>query len=188
MCRGARASSYADGGDGLACWTGKLMRDCQQYYPGVDLIADWSDVNSTVIFEGNELVVPSKLVVPASLNVSADGGGALVDHVNLHACRVASGFCSPFADVSPGLVTHSAQERGGYGPYRSATILMNDADDIRVEGQQFVYWVRATPPPTSEALRAPARRPWPRCDACYVRCDATCDATRCVLRCASARR
>lgn len=129
--------SYADGGDGLACWSDRLMRDCSTFFPGVDLLADWGHVlNASRLVENEPLSVPSQLVVPSSLNVTRRAG-VLVDHVNLHACKVSEGFCSPFVSQTPGLVTHSPQERGGYGPYASTTILTNDGDGGSLN---FVYW------------------------------------------------
>ena len=32
-----QASSYADGGDDIACWKAKVMVDCKSIFPGVEL-------------------------------------------------------------------------------------------------------------------------------------------------------
>ena len=33
----ATGSSYADGGDGMACWKAKLMVPCDSMFPGVNI-------------------------------------------------------------------------------------------------------------------------------------------------------
>lgn len=123
--RSATGSSYADGGDGMACWKAKLMVPCDTIFPGVDIQVDWSAVSGSArLVEGDKISVPSHLMVPAAgdsngLNITTADFKAHdfgIDHTNLHACKVSGGFCSPFVGEQPGLVTHSPALKGTPGP------------------------------------------------------------------------
>ena len=115
--REVHASSYADGGDDLACWKAKLMVSCSEVFPGVDVKVDWTALSEKLV-EGSEISIPSHIVIPDSLNVTTADfkeHGFEIDHTNLHACKVSGGFCSPFVAQQPGLVTHSAALKGASG-------------------------------------------------------------------------
>lgn len=119
----ATGSSYADGGDGMACWKAKLMVPCDSMFPGVNIEVDWAAVLASSLVEGDKVVIPSHLVVPApsssnALNITTTDfkdHDYEIDHSNLHACKVSGGFCSPFVGQQPGLVTHSPALKGTPG-------------------------------------------------------------------------
>ena len=115
------ASSYADGGDDVACWKAKRMVDCTLIFPGVNINVDWSELFPTSgknLTEGDTISVPATLILPTdgSMNVTTSlfkNHLFDVDHTNVHACKTNGGFCSPFVSETPGLVTHSKALKGG---------------------------------------------------------------------------
>jgi hypothetical protein len=112
---GVTASSYADGGKDIACWKAKIMVPCSTNFPGVDISVDWSKLEGKLIAD-SDVTVPSKLILPASINVTTPlfkAHNLEVDHTNIHACLTKGGFCSPFVAQSPGLVTHTEALKGG---------------------------------------------------------------------------
>ena len=114
------ASSYADGGDDVACWKAKKMVDCAAIFPNVDITVDWSQLYPTSgknLTEGDQITIPATLILPTdgSLNVTTTlfkDHLFDVDHTNVHACKTNGGFCSPFISETPGLVTHSKALKG----------------------------------------------------------------------------
>eukprot|EP00966_Prymnesium_polylepis_P019525 450263-Prymnesium_polylepis.1 len=100
----------------MACWRSRLMIDCA-VFPGVAMAVDWGDLDAadTKAIEDDPIRVNATLSWPESLNVSVRPHGFAVDHANLHACRTTAGFCSPFVEMQPQLVTHSTEMRSNTG-------------------------------------------------------------------------
>ena len=113
LVREVVASSYADGGSGMACWNAKMMVECASTFPGVALDVDWGVLTGPAAHpvEDDLVEVNASLSWPSSLNVTTRSHGFAIDHANLHSCLTVAGFCSPFVSEQPQLVTHSTELR-----------------------------------------------------------------------------
>ena len=116
------SDTYLEGGDGMACWEAKVLKDCSAA-PFVQPTGNptTTEMNVTALapvvsspwvstsyyypttYKVNVVMTfPSALVINKPNSQSNE-----IIHANLHACKREIGICIPFVGKEPGLVTHT---------------------------------------------------------------------------------